>query len=292
LTEAATLSFSKPRAEAAPPAAPAPAADSSPQSQPRVNRGAASRPRSGTSPKWPKYVPPLTPEQERIGEDFLKYWLRILPRKFSIVERFNHGYPVWHAPRRFLRTLEIGAGLGEHFEHEPLTEEQARNYYALDLRPNLMKSLQQRFPQLHAITGDCQQKLAQFPDGFFDRILAVHVLEHLPNLPAAVREAHRLCDKERGVFSVVIPCEGSLAYTLARRISAQRIFEKRYNQSYHWYISREHINRPHEILEELQPYFATAQRSFFPLLLPVTECNLCIGLTLRPRKDAPATRNG
>ncbi|HXE56323.1 MAG TPA: hypothetical protein VN541_25070, partial [Tepidisphaeraceae bacterium] len=89
--------------------------------------------------------------------------------------------------------------------------------------------------------------------------------------------------KSRGVFSIVIPCEGSPAYTLARRISAQRIFEKRYKQSYRWFIEREHINRPQEILAELHPYFTIEHRSFFPLPLGLIFCNLVIGLTLRPR---------
>jgi SAM-dependent methyltransferase len=250
-------------------------------------RAGSTRVHAAPTPKWPKYVPPLTPQQQEISNDFMKYWHKLLPRHFSIVERFNHGYPVWHAPRNFRTTLEIGAGLGEHIIHEPLTEEQMRNYHTLELRENMSRAIQIRFPKVQAVTGDCQRRLEGFADGYFDRILAIHVLEHLPNLPAAIREAYRLCNKQRGVFSVLIPCEGSPAYTLARRLSAQRVFEKRYKQSYHWFISREHINRPHEILEELKPYFSTAQRSFFPLLLPATACNLCIGLTLRPRKDAP-----
>jgi SAM-dependent methyltransferase len=239
-------------------------------------------PSATTRSKWPKLFPPLTDEQKRISDDFMQHWHEVLPRRFGLVERFNHGYPVRHAPASFLRTLEIGAGLGEHLEHEKLTAEQEQNYYAVELRPNMTAALQSRFPRIRAITGDCQQNL-DFPDGFFDRILAIHVLEHLPNLPAAVREMYRLCDKSAGVFTVVIPCEGSLAYTMARKISAQRIFEKRYNQSYKWFIEREHINRPHEILEELRPYFEVEQRSFFPLPLPMIWCNLVIGFTLRPR---------
>jgi SAM-dependent methyltransferase len=232
--------------------------------------------------KWPKTFPPLTDEQKRISDDFMKYWHEVLPRRFGRIEKFNHGYAVRYAPANFRRTLEIGAGLGEHLEHERLTPEQEKNYYAVELRPNMTAALQQRFPSINAITGDCQQRL-DFADGYFDRILAVHVLEHLPNLPMAVREMHRLCDKQVGVFSVVIPCEGSPAYTLARRISAQRIFEKRYNQSYRWFIEREHINRPEEILEELAPYFRIEHRSFFPLPVPAAFCNLVIGLTLRPK---------
>jgi SAM-dependent methyltransferase len=232
---------------------------------------------------WPKILPPLTQEQKRISDDFMKYWHEVLPKKYGMVDDFNHRYPVKHAPPDFRRTLEVGAGLGEHLAYEQLTEEQERNYVALELRENMAQRIRQRFPRLQVRIGDCQCGLA-FPDGHFDRVLAIHVLEHLPDLPSAVREVHRLCHPEHGAFSVVIPCEGGLAYSLARRISAQRIFEKRYQQSYDWFIRREHINVPAEILQELAPYFDTVHRSFFPLGAPWIFCNLCIGLTLRPRR--------
>jgi SAM-dependent methyltransferase len=233
--------------------------------------------------QWPKTFPPLTAEQERIRDDFMHYWHEVLPRRFGVIDRFNHTYPVRHAGP-FRRTLEIGAGIGEHLEYEKMTLEQERNYHALELRENMSREIRRRFPHVRTITGDCQERLP-FEDGTFDRILAIHVLEHLPNLPAAVRELHRVCDKERGFFSVVIPCEGSPAYTLARRCSAQRIFEKRYRQPYRWFIEREHVNVPAEILGALAPYFTVAHRSFFPFPVPLEFCNLVIGLTLKPRKE-------
>ena len=231
---------------------------------------------------WPKALSPLTEEQQRISDDFMKYWHEVLPRKYGILDRFNHGYPVQHSPRQFRTTLEIGAGLGEHLAHENLSEEQERCYVALEVRETMATRIRERFPKVQARVGDCQARL-DFPDGSFDRILAIHVLEHLPNLPATAREMHRLCHPERGVFSVVIPCEGGLAYTAARRISAQRIFQRRYRQPYNWFIKREHLNRPAEIVGELQRFFEIVHRSFFPLRLPFVFCNLCIGLTLRPR---------
>lgn len=229
---------------------------------------------------WPKHIQPLTPEQRRISDDFMRHWHEVLPRKYGAVEDFNHGYPIHHAPHTFLRTLEIGAGLGEHLAHESLTQEQRRNYVALELRENMLECLRDRHPDVQGIAGDCQERLP-FEDDHFDRVLAIHILEHLPNLPAAVMELHRVCSKS-GVLSVVIPCEGGLAYGLARRISAQRIFERRYKQPYGWYIRREHINRPREILHELERFFAVVHRAFFPLRVPVASLNLCIGLTLRP----------
>jgi SAM-dependent methyltransferase len=185
----------------------------------------------------------------------------------------------------FRSTIEIGAGLGEHLEHEPLTAEQEEGYYAVEVLESMAVRIRERHPRAHAIVADCQQRL-DFPDGFFDRVIAVHVLEHLPNLPACIAEAWRLLDKRAGQFLAVIPCEGGLAYSLARRVSAQRIFEKRYGTSYAPFIEREHINVPAEIMGELRPYFQLERRRFFPLpFLPLVTSNLCIGLALKPRQE-------
>ncbi len=215
----------------------------------------------------------------------MKIWHEELPDRYSLVERFNHNFPVIHSKPGFARTIEIGAGLGEHLTYERLTPEQESGYFAVELRDNMAKAIRERFPKIKVLTGDCQARL-DFPDGAFDRYIAVHVMEHLPNLPACIREAHRLLSKDRGQLLVVIPCEGSPAYTLARKISAERVYRKNFKGGYKWFISREHINRPHEILEELAPYFELEKKVLFPLpFLPFIFNNLCIGLSLRPRRD-------
>jgi SAM-dependent methyltransferase len=237
------------------------------------------------SSRWPKVLPPLTAEQEKISDDFMKYWHQELAgrSRYNLIEAFNHNFPVNHSRRNFKTTLELGAGLGEHLKHEKLTPEQEENYYANEFRENMAAEIRKRFPRVQTVVGDCQQRFA-FADGFFDRILAIHVLEHLPNLPAAICECYRLLNKERGRFLIVIPCEGSPAYSLARKVSAERAYKKRYGGSYKWFYTREHINVPHEIFAELAPYFAIETRSFFPLpFLPFTFSNLVIGLSLAPR---------
>lgn len=231
--------------------------------------------------KWPKTFAPLTPEQERIRDAFMHAWHEELPKKYGVIERFNHGYVVDHAPANFVTTLEIGAGIGEHLEYERLTDAQKHNYVAVELRQPMADEIKKRHPEVQVRVGDCQERLP-FNDGFFDRILAVHVLEHLPNLPAAVREMRRLC---RGHFQIVIPTEGGLAYSIARKISAQRFFEKRWPEMpYKLVIEREHMNVPSEILDVLDEHFTIEHRAFFPLLVPSVNLNLAIGLTLRPRR--------
>jgi ubiquinone/menaquinone biosynthesis C-methylase UbiE len=237
--------------------------------------------------KWPKIIPPLSPEQEIISDDFMHHWHETLAAhaRYRSLEKFNHGYIVKHAPQQFLTTLEIGAGLGEHLEYEKLSTRQKKNYVALELRDNMAQAIASKFPDVQTRVGDCQEHLS-FEDNYFDRVIAIHILEHLPNLPAALREIHRLLNKKHGQFSLVIPCEGGWLYSLSRKISAQRIFERRYKQAYDWFISREHLNRPVEIIEELTKYFTIEDQTFFPLrMLPVTNMNICIGLILKPKID-------
>ena len=239
--------------------------------------------------KWPKVLPPLTPEQQRINDDFMQRWHVELAGKsrYGLIENFNHKFPVRHTWPGFRTTLEVGAGLGEHLDYETLTSEQARGYYCNEYRENMAAEIRRRHPEVQTIVGDCQKRM-DFADGTFDRILAIHVLEHLPNLPACLAELHRLINKERGQLLVVIPCEGSAAYSLARHLSAKRAFEKTYGIPYDVFIKREHINLPHEILAELEPYFSIEARSFFPLpFLPFVAINLCIGLSLKPRPQPP-----
>jgi SAM-dependent methyltransferase len=214
----------------------------------------------------------------------MKLWLEVLPQRYSGIERFNHGYPVsrWAAfvaqqPQRVIRTLEIGAGLGAHLGFEDLSRQE---YYALEMREGLLDALRARYPAVHAVLGNIEQR-TPFDDAYFDRVIVVHVLEHLPNLPSALDEIHRLLNPQ-GAFLAVIPCEGTLAYSLARRISAQRIFERTFHMPYKPIIEREHVSTYHEIRHELTQRFRITHEQRWPLpWLPLT-CNLVAGLTLAP----------
>lgn len=233
--------------------------------------------------KWPKSIPSLTEEQQRISEDFMDYWLQVLPRRFGIIEQFNHRFPLFFLPhrnnKRIICTLDIGAGRGEHIAFENLD---IQEYTALEMRAELAHGISQKYPEVRVMIGDCQKKL-DISDGYFDRVLAIHVLEHLPDLPSALLEINRVM-KAGGILSVLLPCEGGLLYSLARNISAKSLFEKRYKQKYDWYIRREHINKPDEILEELTKIFKISDKIFFPLFIPSVTINLVIGLTLKKIK--------
>lgn len=235
--------------------------------------------------EWPKIVPAMDAEQRRISDDFMRHWHEVLPQRFGIIEKFNHGYPLRHLPEQdHFKTLEIGAGIGAHISFEDLTRQE---YHCIELRQNMADAIVERFPSVSAVVGDCQSNLP-YDDESFDRVVVVHVLEHLPDLPGCLKEVRRVL-KPGGIFAVVIPCDPGLAYEVARKISAERIFRKRYRLPYGWLIRREHINSPREILSLLLKNFNELDRSYFPLrALPFINANLCIGVTLRkPSSNDP-----
>ena len=148
--------------------------------------------------KWPKSLPELTPEQIIISNDFLEYWHNVLPTSYNIVENFNHFYPVRTISKEFITTLEVGAGLGEHLRYENLSEHQTLNYTALELRSNMADKISEKHPGVRTLVGDIQAENL-LPTKHFDRVLAIHVLEHLPDLPKALAEMHR-CIKNSGTL--------------------------------------------------------------------------------------------
>jgi SAM-dependent methyltransferase len=224
---------------------------------------------------WPKQLPAFTDDEQRVRDAFMARWLEYLPRRGGFVERFNHGYPL-RDDSDARRTLEIGAGLGAHIPFENLERQQ---YFAVELREELADDLSERFPTVTTLVADCQERLP-FDDGFFDRALAIHVLEHLPDLPAALDEVARVLAPD-GRFHAVIPCEGGLAYSLARRFTSKRLFEREFGRDYDWFIRYEHINVPWEIESELAKRFRIVDSRFFPFRIPSVKVNLVIGLTMQ-----------
>jgi ubiquinone/menaquinone biosynthesis C-methylase UbiE len=112
----------------------------------------------------------------------MRHWHEVLPKRYSVIERFNHGY----AARGGVaggKTLEIGAGLGEHLAFEQHHED----YWAVELRGEMAEAIKTKYPRAKTVVGDCQERLP-LEDASFDRALAIHVLEHLPDLPSAVAE--------------------------------------------------------------------------------------------------------
>ena len=231
---------------------------------------------------WPRVRPELTTDQQAVLEDWYSEFLgNILPGKFGWMDRANHSYALRSAlPGQ--RTLEIGPGNGSHIDLEDLSQQE--EYVALELRESLSVQIAEKHRNLRVVVGDCQTRL-DFPDESFDRVLAIHVLEHLENLPAALTEVARVMRKS-AKFSIVIPCEGGSIYSLGRRLTAQRAFEKRYQMPYEWVIKYEHINTAREVIRELTKNFKVVNQQFYPTRIPSINLNVLVGMTLTLPNDS------
>ncbi|HLL90864.1 MAG TPA: class I SAM-dependent methyltransferase [Tepidisphaeraceae bacterium] len=231
------------------------------------------------APTWPKVRPPLDAEQQRIMEDWYGHYLgNVLPNRFGAIDRFGHEY-VLRSMVDGARTLEVGPGTGSHLQFEDLKRHE--QYVGVELRATLGNTIERDYPGVRLVVGDCQQRI-DFPDHTFDRVIAIHVLEHLDNLPAALAEFRRVL-KPSGRLSIVIPCEGGAGYAMGRAVTTKRLFEKRYKVPYEPFIRHDHVNTARDVLAALDRDFRTVHRTFYPLRVPSVDANLVIGLTLAPR---------
>jgi SAM-dependent methyltransferase len=228
--------------------------------------------------RWPKRPAALTKEQERDREAFMLAWHEELPRHYGFVEAFNQGYVVKLGVPPGTRTLEIGAGIGGHLPFEDLT---AQDYYVIEYREEFCRRLEPLLPAGHVICGSIEER-QPLPDGSFDRIIAIHVLEHLRDLPRAIDEISRLL-RPGGMFDVVLPTEGGLAYEVARKISAERLFRQRFHSDYTPIIRSEHVNTFDEVKTLLERSFSIETSRYFPGVLPGAELNVCAGFRFRRR---------
>lgn len=229
-----------------------------------------------TASKWPKKPPDLSQEQQRARAQFARLWEEQLPSKYSLLERFNHGYPAKLQVAAGTRTLEISAGVGGHLRTEDLRNQ---DYHVLEMHDDHCDVLRAKFGHDRVTAGNIEER-QPFESGYFGRVLAIHVLEHIRDLPRALAEIGRLL-KHGGFFDVVLPCEGGFAYGFARKLSAEPLFERTFGLEYSPIIRNEHVSTLAEIKPLLTDRFEMLSRRHFPLPMPFDTLNLVVGYRFR-----------
>jgi SAM-dependent methyltransferase len=230
-------------------------------------------------PEWPKPRVELRAHEREALEQWYQLWMPNFDRNFGMVHHFNHHFvaslalPAPGSGR--VKTLEIGGGSGDHMRFEDLTRQ---DYYSLELRQEFVEMMNRRLGAERCVLGDIQ-KGAPWADAFFDRVNAIHVLEHLHDLPAALGEVKRVL-RPGGVFDIVLPCEGGALYRVAREFSSKRLFEKNFKIPYDRIIKSDHVNTYADVEYEVERAFAPGVKRFFPIPVPSVHANICVGLRL------------
>jgi len=229
--------------------------------------------------RWPKVIAPLTSEESGILDQWRRFWHTELSSKIGIFDHYSTAFigALAERGRTFPQTLEIGPGLtGASRLLDP------SRTAAVELDPFYAAELARALPACNVIAGDIQHDIPALRDGTYDRVVAMHVLEHLRDLPAGLEQIKRVMTAD-GVFDVVIPCEGGFLYSIGRQLTTARHFKKKFHRNFSKFIAQDHVNTAAEILPLLKRDFRAEWTMFYPSHIPSVDMNLCVGLRLRKR---------
>jgi len=175
--------------------------------------------------------------------------------------------PEVHLPR----ILEVGAGTGVHLRY---IRHGFDEYVMTDLNTPFLDSAMLKVGSNRKVITQAEDATAlSFVDQSFDRVIAAHVLEHLPNPHQVLREWLRVL-KPGGTLSLVLPCDPGLAWRLGRAVGARGKFIKA-GIEYDYWMAREHINAINNLVAFVRYYFKGSVKEFWrPMLVPSMDLNL------------------
>jgi ubiquinone/menaquinone biosynthesis C-methylase UbiE len=171
----------------------------------------------------------------------------------------------------FGRVLEVGAGTGGHL---PYVRHGYDEYILSDHNSNALDVARRKL----AKSGDTRLRFEcqsggqlNCPDRFFDRVLAVHVLEHIYQPHLALKEWKRVL-KIGGVLSILIPTDPGTAWRLGRHFGPRRKLLAQ-GVAYDYVMAREHVNASNNLIAILRHMFPKGVEAWWPFRIPSIDLN-------------------
>ena len=191
---------------------------------------------------------------------------RMMRRGHVLLER------AFDASAVFPTVVEVGAGTGEHLPH---VRHDFDRYFLTDLNPTRLADARADLPATLAerviVTSEDATRLS-FADASADRLIACHILEHLPDPHAVLREWHRVV-RPGGVLSILLPCDPGLLWRTGRALGPRAAAE-RAGIEYDYWMAREHVNGIGNLVTLIRYYFDQVQETWFPTHMPSVDLNL------------------
>lgn len=173
---------------------------------------------------------------------------------------------------RFDRVLEVGAGTGHHLR---FVSHPYREYCLTDASEAMLAQARAKYPSARypALRTERQDaKALSYPDASFDRLIATHVLEHIPDPVTALTEWNRVV-RPGGVISLVLPCDPGMLWRLGRHFGPRRN-ARRAGLQYDYLMATEHINAIFNLVTLVRFHFADRDERWSPLRVPLADLNL------------------
>lgn len=168
--------------------------------------------------------------------------------------------------------IEVGAGPGVHLE---FVRHSFDEYFVTDLRRDMIRKAKRKYASKREKRIFYIQENAahlSFKNDRFDRLIAIHVLEHLQEPHEVLAEWARVVSS-RGIITIVIPCDPGLLWRIGRHFGPRRNAFK-FGLEYDYWMAREHINSAYNIINLIRYYFDRVQETWFPTRLPSVDLNL------------------
>ena len=178
----------------------------------------------------------------------------------------------FNAHVHFPKVLEVGAGTGVHLS---FVRHAFDEYWMTDLNiPFLERAAAADVPRTRGTVRVDRQDAAAltFSESTFDRLIATHILEHLPQPHDALREWVRVL-KPGGCLSLVLPCDPGVAWRVGRAIGSRGKFIEA-GIDYDYWMAREHVNPINNLVAFVRHYFPDAREQWLPLHIPSMDLNL------------------
>lgn len=166
--------------------------------------------------------------------------------------------------------IEVGAGSGMHLSY---VKRPFGRYVLTDGDENMLSQARAR----HAGRANVEIRKENaanlsVPAASFDRLIATHVLEHMPEPHRVLREWNRVV-KPGGTISIVLPSDPGLAWRLGRHFGPRARAQKA-GLPYDYFQAREHINSIFNLKAVIEHHFESVASTWWPLRVPSADLNL------------------
>lgn len=171
------------------------------------------------------------------------------------------------------RVLEVGAGSGHHL---PYVSNDFQRYVMTDGSEEMLNIARKKFcveVSSDSLVLEKQDATSlSYPDDSFDRLIATHVLEHLPNPVSVLREWNRVV-RPGGIISIVLPCDPGFLWRLGRHLGPRRN-AKKLGLAYDYLQAAEHINSIFNLVVFIRHHFESLDELWYPTRIPSPDLNL------------------